>query len=452
MMAGRARRFHACRVFQCRGWDSTWSESGAQGRPQREIQTGHSDQVRPINRGQAGIERSPPVQPSTRAFLDGKAIDTGEERRRCSMGLDPRRAGRYAASQRSQAARHPSVLARRTGDCHSIAAPPALSPIEREATMHRVLPFVATFLAITSATPGLCFAQAGDIPAGAPRAPDPVVFTTAQDRQNMLDQLGITRLRPGRDSNANAANPANYDQAKANPFPKLPEVLGTNVTTAEQWWRERRPEVVELLEREVYGRIPGNAPKVRWEVRETREVEAGGKPAVRRHIVGVVDNSACPEIKVNISLSLTLPKKADGPVPVLMSFGPTPFDPSPFAPRAQNGGPRPPSKEDVLIAAGWGCAMLNPSTVQDDSGGWQPRRGADPDAKPTGAGLTRGIIGLTNLGQPRKPDQWGALRAWGWGASRGLDYLETVPEVNAKRVGIAGVSRYGKAALVTMAF
>jgi lysophospholipase L1-like esterase len=64
----------------------------------------------------------------------------------------------------------------------------------------------------------------------------------------------------------------------------------------------------------------------------------------------------------------------------------------------------------------------------------------------------KGIIGLTNKGQPRKPDDWGALRAWGWGASRVLDYLETDKSVDAKHVGIEGVSRYGKAALVTMAF
>lgn len=69
-----------------------------------------------------------------------------------------------------------------------------------------------------------------------------------------------------------------------------------------------------------------------------------------------------------------------------------------------------------------------------------------------GAGLTKGIIGLTNHGQPRKPDDWGALRAWAWGASRGLDYLETDKAVDSKHVGIEGVSRYGKAALVTMAF
>jgi hypothetical protein len=69
-----------------------------------------------------------------------------------------------------------------------------------------------------------------------------------------------------------------------------------------------------------------------------------------------------------------------------------------------------------------------------------------------GAGLTRGIIGLANKGQPRKPDDWGALRAWAWGSSRGLDYLETDKTVDAKHVGIEGVSRYGKAALVAMAF
>ena len=67
-------------------------------------------------------------------------------------------------------------------------------------------------------------------------------------------------------------------------------------------------------------------------------------------------------------------------------------------------------------------------------------------------GLLKGIIGLVNKGQPRKPDDWGSLRAWAWGASRALDYLETDKAVDAKHVGIEGVSRYGKAALVTMAF
>jgi hypothetical protein len=83
---------------------------------------------------------------------------------------------------------------------------------------------------------------------------------------------------------------------------------------------------------------------------------------------------------------------------------------------------------------------LRPTSVQADNG----------------AGLTRGIIGLVNQGRPRKPDDWGALRAWAWGASRALDYLTTEGTtrgtVDATRVGIEGVSRYGKAALVAMAF
>ena len=69
-----------------------------------------------------------------------------------------------------------------------------------------------------------------------------------------------------------------------------------------------------------------------------------------------------------------------------------------------------------------------------------------------GAGLTSGIIGLVNKGQPRALDDWGALSAWGWGASRLLDYFETDKAVDAKRVGVQGHSRSGKAALVAMAF
>jgi hypothetical protein len=69
-----------------------------------------------------------------------------------------------------------------------------------------------------------------------------------------------------------------------------------------------------------------------------------------------------------------------------------------------------------------------------------------------GEGLTQGIIGLCNKGQPRKLDDWGALRAWAWGASRALDYFETDKTVDAKQVSIDGHSRYGKAALVAMAY
>ena len=298
----------------------------------------------------------------------------------------------------------------------------------------------------------------------APAAKAPVIFTTRQDHQNMLDQLGITRLRPGRNADTNAPNAANYDETKANPHPELPELLktanGETVDTPELWWGRRRPEIVALLESEVYGRIPDHVPAVRWEVRQTREVEAGGKTAIQTQLVGVVDNSTCPEIQVNISMSLTLPKEATGPVPVLLSFGWTPFELESFnrgATRSPGGWSTPPIQTRQAHRRGMGLRHVEPwngagRLRRMATSTFRSRRGYQPNAEPTGAGLTRGIIGLANRGQPRTPDQWGALRAWGWGASRALDYLETVPGVDAKRVGIAGVSRYGKAALVAMAF
>jgi len=81
----------------------------------------------------------------------------------------------------------------------------------------------------------------------------------------MMQQLGITRLRPGPSGQPSATNSANYDPSKANPFPDLPELLtlknGKKVTTAQMWWKERRPEIVEDFEREVIGRIPKMCPR-----------------------------------------------------------------------------------------------------------------------------------------------------------------------------------------------
>lgn len=289
-------------------------------------------------------------------------------------------------------------------------------------------------------------------------SPKPVVFDTQQDRQNMLDQLGITKLRPGKNADQNSANPANIDEAKANPYPNLPDLMtmkdGTKVTTPEQWWKQRRPEIVEDFEREVLGRLPVDVPDVEWQLVKSVEKTLGETEVVEKRLVATVDNSACPDIRAYIFMSLIVPKQAEKPVPTLMQFGFTRFgmdgEEFDFGGRGRFGGGGGPSKEQLLVEAGWGCATLNAYSVQEDNGGETENRFGPP--RPPGGGLTRGIIGLTNKGQPRKPDDWGALRAWAWGASRGLDYLETDADVDATRVGIDGVSRFGKAALVTMAF
>jgi len=271
---------------------------------------------------------------------------------------------------------------------------------------------------------------------------------TQQDHQNMMTQLGIKKLRPGPSGNEKDPNHANYDESLANPFPNLPEVLklknGKKVTKAEVWWKKRRPEIVEDFEREVLGRIPPNVPKITWEITNTSQGKVGSYPVNGKQLVGHVDNSSFPSIHVDIQMILVTPAEAKGPVPVMMMFmfgtGYLPGTTPPPSPAGRGFGPPPagsdPPATEQLIADGWGYAYINPTSVQADNG----------------AGLTKGIIGLVNKGQPRKPDDWGSLRAWAWGASRGLDYLETDKAVDAKHVGIEGVSRYGKAALVTMAF
>ena len=272
-------------------------------------------------------------------------------------------------------------------------------------------------------------------------------WTTAEDHQNMMTQLGIKRLRPAPSGNESAPNQANYDEAKANPFPELPDALtlenGKKVTTADAWWKERRPQIVEMFQREVIGRVPPGVPKVTWSVVSSTTGLVGKYPVIGRQLVGHVVNSSYPSITVDIQMALVTPANASAAVPVMMMFGSgaLPQSAGGPAPPPGRGGPPPvpgsdPPATEQLIAAGWGFASISPTSVQADNG----------------AGLTRGIIGLVNKGQFRKTDDWGALRAWAWGASRGLDYLETDTAVDAKRVGIEGVSRYGKAALITMAF
>ena len=188
---------------------------------------------------------------------------------------------------------------------------------------------------------------------------------------------------------------------------------------------------------EVFGRVLEEVPEVSWSVVEEsgNDAAVAGVPVVAKRLQGRVDSSAFPEISVSIDMTLVLPAGAKGPVPVLLQYT---FSPKsvelPTAAAEELDLAEPPPSAHTLIRAGWGYATINPQRIQADNGG----------------GLTKGIIGLVNKGQSRKPEDWGALRAWG--ASRGLECIEKLPGVDASKIGIEGVSRYGKAALVAMAF
>src|SRR5205814_727631 len=160
--------------------------------------------------------------------------------------------------------------------------------------------------------------------------PPPAQPTAQEDHKRMMDLLGIKQLRPGASSrDPKAANAVNYDESKANPYPDLPDPLvlknGQKVTTAEMWWKQRRPEIVEDFDREVYGRVPKDVPKVKWEVTETKKETVGDVPVVTKRLVGHVDNSSYPPVTVDIQLTLTTPANAASPVPVIMEFGFGPF-------------------------------------------------------------------------------------------------------------------------------
>ena len=263
---------------------------------------------------------------------------------------------------------------------------------------------------------------------------------TAKEYAREQSVLHIAKLRQIPDSHApvDAPNIPNYDEGASAPYPYTSDVLrmsnGKETATAAQWWKVRRPQIVEAFDREIFGRAPKVTPAVHWSVTGTKSETIGGVQAETRRMTGQVDNSGDPAITVAIDMAVTMPAHVKGKVPVIIQFGSVVPQNFPGLP------PRPPEPgpdwRAQILSRGWGYVVLDPTTVQADNG----------------AGLNAGIIGLVNKGRPRKMDDWGALRAWAWGASRAVDYLKTQPHVAGDEIGIQGHSRYGKAALVAMAY
>jgi len=252
------------------------------------------------------------------------------------------------------------------------------------------------------------------------------------DHREMMQMLGITELRPGPSGDPKAPDAANSDESKVKAC-ALPDPLIFNngkIVSTPAKWKKRKAEIIEDFDREVYGRTPENLPAVSWEIVSEKDSMEGPCPVIIRELAGHIDNSFYPSVSVTISMTLTLPAKQVRPVPVIIEFGW--ILPKNWKFPKPEGTPW----QQLLLEKGWGYAILIPTSFQADNG----------------AGLHEGIIGLSNKGQARKADDWGTLKAWAWGASRVLDYFESTGEIDMNRVGIEGLSRYGKAALVAMAY
>jgi len=254
-----------------------------------------------------------------------------------------------------------------------------------------------------------------------------------QDHQLILKQLGIKELRSGPSGNPKAIDAANSDESKASPYTSLPDPLvfknGLKVVNAADW-EKRKLEIFDDFTTEIYGKIPLITPTVTWLIIRELDTAIGNYPVHIKELKGHVDNSNYPAISVNIQMTLTLPANTNNPVPIMLELGWI-FPKSWKMPEPQS-----PTWQQQLLEKGWGYATIIPTSFQADNG----------------AGLKEGIIGLVNKGQPRKLDDWGTLRAWAWGASRAIDYFETNKFIDSKHIGIFGLSRYGKAALVSMAY
>jgi hypothetical protein len=316
--------------------------------------------------------------------------------------------------------------------------------------MRAFLPLLAVLLFAAGASAQVKPAIPSDAAARA-RTPQQqaILDASTAELQREMQLLGIKALRPPK----NAVHPgkpdfANYDEAKANPYPNLPPLLtmtdGTKVATLAQW-KKRRAEIRALFDEDVYGRYPAHIPGVSWKVESVTQKTVEGVPAIVKHIVGTVDNSSYPAITVQIPADVVTPAATKGKkVPVIIGGGalnprfslngPDPILHIPGSEMCIMLGPQTESSSKQLLEHGWGFVSVDVNAVQADNG----------------AGLTSGIIGLVNKGQPRKLDDWGVLRAWAWANSRVLDYLQTDPDVNGKAVGIMGHSRGGKAALVAL--
>jgi hypothetical protein len=201
---------------------------------------------------------------------------------------------------------------------------------------------------------------------------------------------------------------------------------GTVITNAEQWWDKRRQEILKDVQEQLWGVIPADSilPKVTWAV-TTSISGTGSSEYIQKIITGTIDISRYPNVRnvPKISAILRTPANASGPVPTMIIIG---------------GGLLTPLEGywSLCCTNGWGVCVFDAGSLQPDNG----------------AGLTSYLIGLCNKGNWRKPTDWGTLGAWSWGISKLIDYFQTDKEVDASKIGVSGHSRYGKAAIVAMAY
>ena len=247
-----------------------------------------------------------------------------------------------------------------------------------------------------------------------------------------------------------AGIPVNYDESKTGDWQAtLPDLLtlqnGKPVTTAKQWYRQRRPEVLRIVEENQYGRWPARKPKVSYEIDE--DLGLGGT-AVRKQVTLRFGNDAdSPRADVLIYL----PKDANAPVPLLLNLS---FSPNNLT--VADPGVKPGRRWDAK-AGSYVEAEAAPGRMRfglDDTIRKYLKEGYgfatvcytdfEPDVNHAAKYGVRSLWFKDGQDEPAGDDEWGAISAWAWGVSNIIDYFEKDPDIDASRIALTGCSRLGK--------
>jgi hypothetical protein len=252
---------------------------------------------------------------------------------------------------------------------------------------------------------------------------------------------------------------ANFDESKVGAY-TLPDPLlsatGRKVVSSAQWNQDRRPELLRLFQTHVYGRVPHPSQPIR--------------PSVR---IRSQDNQALAGSAVRREVTIQFSEKPDGPRMELLIYLPKPAGATQRAPAflglnfAGNNAIH--HDPGIMLSRQW---MRNdPNRGITNHQATESSRGADAASWPVERILARGYALVTAYygdldpdyddgfqngihplfyqpGQTRPAaDEWGSIGAWAWGLSRALDYVETTPDIDARKVVLMGHSRLGKTAL-----
>ena len=254
-----------------------------------------------------------------------------------------------------------------------------------------------------------------------------------------------------------AGIPVNYDETQVGDYKAtLPDALtmlnGKKVTTAKQWYKKRRPEILKLFEENQYGKWPEKKLNLRYGY-DVQEDEGLGGTAVRKQVT--VYFSKEKENGPKVDVLIYLPKDANGPTPVLLNLN---FSQNSMA--VSEPGIKPGRRWDAktktmvemqpmpsfggfggfgggmeknikaFLAEGFGFATLCYTDITPDF---------QDDAE----------LGVRGIYPKPAPDEWGAISAWAWGISNVMDYFEKDPDIDATRIALTGCSRLGKTTIWT---